>query len=94
MASIVKIRDKDGNVIEIPAFKGSKGDPGKIKSVTATVDNTIGNPSVEVNLGGTEEERTIGFAFSGLKGQTGEANIVFSPTEPTNPVEGMIWLQP
>ncbi len=59
-------------------FAGIKGEPGidgidgrsaVIKSVTATVDQSIGTPSVIVQTGGTELERTIGLSFSGLKGE-------------------------
>ena len=111
MASIITLRDRDGNIIEVPALIGPKGIPGdigpqgiqgekgdaftyedfteeqlqaltgptgeagKITEVTATVDNTVGEPSVEVELGGTEEERTIGLAFAGLKGEKGDAGV-------------------
>ena len=111
MASIITLRDRDGNIIEVPALIGPKGDrgdtglqgiqgekgdaftyedftaeqlqaltgptgeAGKITEVTATVDNTVGEPSVEVELGGTEEERTIGLAFAGLKGEKGDAGV-------------------
>ena len=56
--------------------KGDKGEDGKnatITGVTATVDDTTGTPSVQVTLGGTETERSIDFAFSGLKG--GEVTV-------------------
>lgn len=59
-------------------FTNLKGEPGRdgidgksavIKSVTATVDQSIGTPSVIVQTGGTELERTIGLSFGGLKGE-------------------------
>lgn len=56
-----------------PGRDGTNGQSAKITNVTATVSNTVGTPSVKVTLGGTELERTIELAFSGLKGQTGAA---------------------
>lgn len=52
---------------------GRDGVAGKITSVNATIDQQTGTPTVQVTLGGTESERTITLAFSGLKGETGPA---------------------
>ncbi|WP_298549019.1 hypothetical protein [uncultured Parabacteroides sp.] len=60
--------------------KGDKGDPGEagqITSATASVDNTTGTPSVNIELGGTPEKRTIDLKFSGLKGEPGEPDDAF-----------------
>ena len=54
----------------IATLKGDPGDAGQIESMTASVDDTTGTPSVEVDLGGTPEKRTIALKFSGLKGET------------------------
>lgn len=60
--------------------KGDKGDPGEagqITSATASIDNTTGTPSVNIELGGTPEKRTIDLKFSGLKGEPGEPDESF-----------------
>ena len=54
---------------------GPQGEPGAaatISGATASVDDTSGTPEVSVELGGTAQDRTFAFAFSGLKGLQGE----------------------
>ena len=46
-----------------------KGDSGKISNVTATIDNNVGIPNVEVILGGTPSDRDIQLNFKNLKGE-------------------------
>ena len=55
----------------INGVDGTNGKSATISSVTATVDNTEGTPTVSVTMGGTESERTFAFSFSGLKGEKG-----------------------
>lgn len=51
---------------------GTDGTISNISSVTATSTATTGTPSVTPSLGGTEANRTINFAFTGLKGEDGD----------------------
>ncbi len=50
---------------------GTDGKSAIISNVSATVDNSVGIPSVEVSMGGTEIDRTFSFAFKNLKGEKG-----------------------
>lgn len=56
--------------------RGEQGPKGEntaaISSVTGSVDNTVGVPSVDVVAGGTPEQRTLDFQFHNLKGQKGD----------------------
>lgn len=53
--------------------QGSKGDDGVTPniSVTASVDNNTGTPSVKVSKSGTDESPTFAFEFHNLKGADG-----------------------
>lgn len=53
--------------------QGPKGDTGTTPniSVTASVDNNTGTPSVEVSKSGTAEAPSFDFAFKNLKGEGG-----------------------
>ena len=57
---------------------GPQGEPGEaatISNVTASVDDTSGDPEVVVTMGGTAQERSFAFAFSGLKGENGKTPV-------------------
>lgn len=67
---------------------GQDGVNAVIKSVSATVDNSTGAPTVSVTAGGTESERTFAFSFAGLKGakgDRGEQGIPGNPGDPGTP---------
>lgn len=53
---------------------GPQGNPGAAAGfgeATATVDETTGTPSVEVETSGPDTAKVFSFSFSGLKGETG-----------------------
>ena len=51
---------------------GDTGSPAGFGTVSATVDNTVGTPSVEVTASGADTAKNFAFAFHNLKGQKGD----------------------
>lgn len=54
---------------------GPQGESAIISEVNATIDSNIGIPSVTVDLGGTELNRTFTFNFKNIKGEQGIQGI-------------------
>lgn len=71
----------NGSVLSLGIPKGDKGDKGNtgetgapagFGTVSATVDDTIGTPSVEVTASGADTAKNFAFAFHNLKGEKGD----------------------
>lgn len=96
-----KVGDGTKTVVALPFFentgpigptgpKGATGATGAAAgfgTVSATVNNSVGVPSVTVTSGGTNTAKTFNFDFKNLKGQTGAQGPkgATGPVGPTGP---------
>ena len=72
----------EGNIFEVTDRTGVKktldlnvtgGTSAGFGEIAATVDNSTGTPNVTVTTSGTNEAKNFTFAFTGLKGEKGDA---------------------
>lgn len=64
--------------------KGNTGDAAGFGSVSATVDENVGTPSVEVTESGPNTAKNFAFAFHNLKGEQGETGNGIESIEKTD----------
>lgn len=69
---------------------GPAGESAGFGEVTATVDDTTGDPHVTVTASGPDTAKNLGFAFFGLKGEQGETGIPGPAGEKGGP--GDVWV--
>ena len=73
---------------------GTDGTPAGFGEIVATVDNSTGTPNVTVTTSGTNEAKNFTFAFTGLKGESGQggsSNFEVVATLPETPDPNKIY---
>ena len=73
---------------------GADGTPAGFGEIVATVDNSTGTPNVTVTTSGTNEAKNFTFAFTGLKGESGQggsSNFEIVETLPETPDPNKIY---
>ena len=73
---------------------GTDGTPAGFGEIVATVDNSTGTPNVTVTTSGTNEAKNFTFAFTGLKGESGQggsSNFEIVETLPETPDPNKIY---
>lgn len=75
--NIITFIKSDGTEVgPINVKNGSKGSSGAINSITASIDNNVGTPSVIATISGDKSNADISFDFKNLKGNKGDGGTV------------------
>lgn len=67
-SNLIDVVFTDGTSKSFSVRNGSKGTAAGFGEVTASIDGNVGTPSVSVETGGTDEEKTFSFKFSNIRG--------------------------
>lgn len=66
--------------VDLGTLKGDVGNDAQITGATASVNSTVGVPSVSVSTTGTPDNQSFDFEFFNLKGEQGDAAGFGTPT--------------
>lgn len=80
----LKVKGGDGSWKNVLALKGDAGDAAGFGNVTATVDNNVGTPEVNVTATGPDTAKNFNFDFKNLKGEDGEPGVYIGAEAPSD----------